>query len=220
MDSRTTRRGCNRPLTPFRKRRTKAYGSFQQGGTGSPRRSTSGLANIKLQVGGSESGGERGIRTLDTGVSPYNGLANRRLQPLGHLSVLQNLFTCHAQRTCYRRSPGVTPAASRRQPSRLPLLHIGCIEWSTEEAPQPQFCPAIANMARSALPVTAFPRQKLSRNCSRMADGPAPRLHQHVAADNFACRGVIVIFPGLQHRAERRYATCMYVEYCWSSIAT
>src|SRR5215472_9402470 len=32
-------------------------------------------------------GGERGIRTLDTGVSPYNGLANRRLQPLGHLSA-------------------------------------------------------------------------------------------------------------------------------------
>jgi hypothetical protein len=31
---------------------------------------------------------ERGIRTLDTGVSPYNGLANRRLQPLGHLSGL------------------------------------------------------------------------------------------------------------------------------------
>jgi hypothetical protein len=33
-----------------------------------------------------ESGGEGGIRTLDTGFSPYNGLANRRLQPLGHLS--------------------------------------------------------------------------------------------------------------------------------------
>jgi hypothetical protein len=31
-------------------------------------------------------GGERGIRTPDTGFSPYNGLANRRLQPLGHLS--------------------------------------------------------------------------------------------------------------------------------------
>ena len=30
--------------------------------------------------------GERGIRTLDTGLTPYNGLANRRLQPLGHLS--------------------------------------------------------------------------------------------------------------------------------------
>ena len=35
------------------------------------------------------SGGEGGIRTLDTGVSPYNGLANRRLQPLGHLSGVQ-----------------------------------------------------------------------------------------------------------------------------------
>src|SRR5258708_22372265 len=32
-------------------------------------------------------GGEAGIRTLDTGFSPYNGLANRRLQPLGHLTV-------------------------------------------------------------------------------------------------------------------------------------
>jgi hypothetical protein len=31
-------------------------------------------------------GGERGIRTLDTTFQPYNGLANRRLQPLGHLS--------------------------------------------------------------------------------------------------------------------------------------
>ena len=36
------------------------------------------------------SGGEGGIRTLDTGVSPYNGLANRRLQPLGHLSGVRS----------------------------------------------------------------------------------------------------------------------------------
>jgi hypothetical protein len=32
-------------------------------------------------------GGEAGIRTLGTGFSPYNGLANRRLQPLGHLTA-------------------------------------------------------------------------------------------------------------------------------------
>src|SRR5580698_2022472 len=32
------------------------------------------------------SGGEGGIRTLGTGVSPYNGLANRRIRPLCHLS--------------------------------------------------------------------------------------------------------------------------------------
>src|SRR5688572_2394365 len=30
--------------------------------------------------------GEGGIRTPDRGITPYNGLANRRLQPLGHLS--------------------------------------------------------------------------------------------------------------------------------------
>ncbi len=33
------------------------------------------------------SGGEWGIRTPDTAFGPYNGLANRRLQPLGQLSV-------------------------------------------------------------------------------------------------------------------------------------
>src|SRR3569832_264090 len=32
-------------------------------------------------------GGAGGIRTLDTAFQPYNGLANRRLQPLGHSSV-------------------------------------------------------------------------------------------------------------------------------------
>ena len=42
------------------------------------------------------SGGEGGIRTLGTGFSPYNGLANRRLQPLGHLSAAcyQQFTTC------------------------------------------------------------------------------------------------------------------------------
>jgi hypothetical protein len=34
----------------------------------------------------SEIRGENGIRTHGTGLSPYTGLANRRLQPLGHLS--------------------------------------------------------------------------------------------------------------------------------------
>jgi hypothetical protein len=37
-----------------------------------------------------ESGGEGGIRTLGTGVSPYNGLANRRIRPLCHLSGVRS----------------------------------------------------------------------------------------------------------------------------------
>jgi hypothetical protein len=32
--------------------------------------------------------GEGGIRTLDTSLSSYNGLANRPFRPLRHLSVL------------------------------------------------------------------------------------------------------------------------------------
>jgi hypothetical protein len=40
------------------------------------------------QVGAKRIGGEAGIRTLGTGFGPYNGLANRRLQPLGHLTVM------------------------------------------------------------------------------------------------------------------------------------
>ena len=35
----------------------------------------------------SRCGGAGGIRTLDRALQPYNGLANRRLQPLGHSSV-------------------------------------------------------------------------------------------------------------------------------------
>src|SRR5438094_7455513 len=44
--------------------------------------------DILRMESGAKAGGEAGIRTLDTGFGPYNGLANRRLQPLGHLTVL------------------------------------------------------------------------------------------------------------------------------------
>src|SRR5881227_3603941 len=41
--------------------------------------------------------GEGGIRTPDRAFRPYNGLANRRLQPLGHLSRVATLqFTLSA----------------------------------------------------------------------------------------------------------------------------
>jgi hypothetical protein len=36
-------------------------------------------------------GGAGGIRTLDRALQPYNGLANRRLQPLGHSSVTADM---------------------------------------------------------------------------------------------------------------------------------
>src|SRR5437867_9308195 len=42
-------------------------------------------------------GGERGIRTLDTGFGPYAPLAGECLRPLGHLSG--------RARNCTRRAP-------------------------------------------------------------------------------------------------------------------
>src|ERR1700681_464947 len=44
-----------------------------------------GIHGIQVQEN-KQYGGEGGIRTLGTGVSPYNGLANRRIRPLCHLS--------------------------------------------------------------------------------------------------------------------------------------
>jgi hypothetical protein len=43
-----------------------------------------------MGTGVKKPGGEGGIRTLGTGVSPYNGLANRRIRPLCHLSGERN----------------------------------------------------------------------------------------------------------------------------------
>ena len=40
-----------------------------------------------INESGGITGGEAGIRTLDRAFRPYNGLANRRLQPLGHLTA-------------------------------------------------------------------------------------------------------------------------------------
>ena len=49
--------------------------------------STSGRGLKRDTKGGERSaGGDGGIRTLDRALQPYNGLANRRLQPLGHIS--------------------------------------------------------------------------------------------------------------------------------------
>ena len=40
-----------------------------------------------INESGGITGGEAGIRTLGRALRPYNGLANRRLQPLGHLTA-------------------------------------------------------------------------------------------------------------------------------------
>ena len=55
-------------------------------------------------------GGEAGIRTLGTGLSPYNGLANRRFRPLSHLTGVRD------ERRGYRTGGLDTQAALRKLP--------------------------------------------------------------------------------------------------------
>ena len=67
-----------------------------------------------LSAGQFRNGGAGGIRTLDRPLQAYNGLANRRLQPLGHSSVEGG----------YARARGEPQAADCRprssQPNRQP----------------------------------------------------------------------------------------------------
>jgi hypothetical protein len=90
-----------------------------------------------------EVGGEAGIRTLDTAFRPYNGLANRRLQPLGHLTVLVQVYrtqaltrtismTHEARRPAFELSPSAVKCneasgLSRRCVPRLGHRRLGTV---------------------------------------------------------------------------------------------
>ena len=66
-----------------------------------------------------KSGGEKGIRTLDRAIRPYNGLANRRLQPLGHLSALSK-----DPPASWNRSPAERTALIIKDSRRAPLSSL------------------------------------------------------------------------------------------------
>ena len=82
----------------------------------------SGGGEKKAPMGPFSFGGEGGIRTLDTGLSPYNALAGRHLRPLGHLSAL----ICRTQvlsSVCYPHHPwphgGAKPVPILMRPRRI-----------------------------------------------------------------------------------------------------
>ena len=68
------------------------------------------MRNMARFTGENSSGGEGGIRTPGTSFGSYNGLANRRLQPLGHLSgvlfyqfiIKLQIFTGHSRGKAFR----------------------------------------------------------------------------------------------------------------------
>ena len=78
-----------------------------------------------------KTGGEGGIRTPGTGFSQYNGLANRRIQPLCHLSAAKSVQHCSLERHLVTVPPSIaafwrtlspkchqTLRASRLRPAR------------------------------------------------------------------------------------------------------
>src|ERR1044072_3947359 len=57
--------------------------------------------------------GEGGIRTPDKVLRPYNGLANRRLQPLGHLSNFAGRMLAGFAKPRYPSLTHVAPPPAR-----------------------------------------------------------------------------------------------------------
>ncbi len=64
-------------------------------------------------------GGARGIRTPDIAFQPYIGLANRRLQPLGHRSIMFSIFLFSQKNLVYLSKLKSLFSLSRKDDYRL-----------------------------------------------------------------------------------------------------
>jgi hypothetical protein len=108
--------GCSWPLIwPLMKSRAEAKPPvplppclFCRHPRGNLERYRPGMAAVMpcLRAGQALIGGAGGIRTLDRALQPYNGLANRRLQPLGHSSIRADMPDTGASRKRQIRSRG------------------------------------------------------------------------------------------------------------------
>ncbi len=142
-----------------------------------------------------KAGGGRGIRTPDRGLSPYNGLANRRLQPLGHPSAL-------FERLASRRMRAHDLACGRvgRNPSALALR-------------SPEACPSLAPLrppighspaarASAAVRGTGSPRNRhmAAHGVREGPRRPPPRPFRHDRQILRACRKKL---PGLYDSLSR-----------------
>ena len=105
-----------RPFTAPLSRLTSPWrqGLWRRSGHGAGPREDRGPQAHKLK-GERKAGGEAGIRTLGRAFGPYNGLANRRLQPLGHLTVLRK-FSIRQGATC--EHPDVSAVVPETVPAR------------------------------------------------------------------------------------------------------
>ena len=74
-------------------------------------------------------GGERGIRTLDTDLSPYASLAGKCLRPLGQLSVLMRLLRGRNNTRLHLKNQSKLMNIMAKKLVFVHLLSIGDIKW-------------------------------------------------------------------------------------------
>src|SRR5579871_4826921 len=133
-----------------------------------------------MTAGLKTSGGEGGIRTLGTGVSPYNGLANRRIRPLCHLSGLGVTFLRYAvdlreETLSTRRTVGQRGKLNRRMPSTANTPSI-LLRYYTSEILGDQRCARVLTGGQTSIgepqprlglrPPTSFPLKVLQNSYS------------------------------------------------------
>src|ERR1041384_3371939 len=141
--------------------------------------------------------GVGGIRTLDRGFRPYNGLANRRLQPLGHHSGDRGKrpsIPGYATRRGRPAATGPLGALRRRvrRPGRRPwwrqtsttgLLHAPCTVWA---APSPAMCAAAIFGADRRLGRSSHVESTAGVDRGRRGRGPRDRVRAALAAPGTA----------------------------------
>src|SRR5574337_528025 len=93
-------------------------------------------ALARLQRAARELGGDGGIRTLDRALQPYNGLANRRLQPLGHVSAKR----AQEMRLQARYAQPFPPKQARRGRQNARPYAAATSESRSRKNPQRKLC--------------------------------------------------------------------------------
>jgi hypothetical protein len=138
---------------------------------------------------GLRGGGAGGIRTLDRPLQAYNGLANRRLQPLGHSSMSADMPDARASR---KRQIQITPRSFKGAAALRCIFdrHAGSVPLASSG-----FCTHKQRRRRAGVRGMRR-RAKLIRRTRRLRFRPGARLQIATSGRWSACPLSIPRTPG------------------------